>query len=248
MAGEVHVEAIVTRAPLPPTVVIALITSMIEAYTEQDLRPSQLRGLRATLVADRVAWIAGEVGPGNETAEYALGKLMYRMLTGRPLTPDARVRGGGVAGEDAAKLLSTLLAHPPDLSGCRRFGMEARRRSPLDLGAWLKAQFPSLAPGAADLEAWTGVYPTGRLAELLQQRAGQATPVDPPEAPIDGLLAQLRGASTPVPVSTPLIVAERLRRPATALSITATALLVVLTAALTALAVGLAVVLFGGRP
>lgn len=252
MTGQVHIEAIVARGPLPPAVAIALALSMIEAYAEQDLRAAQLRGLRVTIAADRVAWVAAESGPETDTAERVLGRLLFRSLTGRPWTDEGQIAGlagQGAGHADAVQLLQRLFAHPPDLSGARRLAMEARRRSPLDLGSWLKAQFPSLAPGAADLETWTGVYPSGRLAELLQQRAGLAnTPVDPP-APLDALMFQVKGEATPVPASTPLIVAERLTRPAAAaVSPTRLVWIVALTAALTAIAVALATVLLGGRP
>ena len=250
MAGQVHIEAIVARGPLPPAVSVALTLSMIEAYAEQDLRAAQLRGLRVTIAADRVGWVAAESGPDTDTAERVLGRLLFRALTGRPWTDEARVTGLGVqgaGGEDAVKLLERLFAHPPDLSGARRLAMEARRRNPLYLGAWLKAQFPSLAPAAADLEAWTGVYPTGRLAELLQQRGGlPKAPVDPPAA-LDALMFQVKGEATPVQASTPLIVAERLTRPAATVTTTRLVWIVALTAVLTAIAVGLTTVLLGGR-
>lgn len=206
MSGEVPVAVLLARAPLPPAVGIALVTSWIEAYTEQDLRPAQLKSLRAVLVRDRVMWLAGDAGPDDDIAEHALGRMLERLLYGGQ---GAVPQGPGAA--EGAELARRLLASPPDLSGCRRYALEARRAAPLDLAGWLRATFPQTA-ATPDLEAWTGVYPAGRLAEMLQRAGGVPVIPDTP-APIEDLVSHVRDRATPVPVSTPVHAVERRSRP-----------------------------------
>lgn len=189
---ELWLEDLVSKAPIPPTVVAALVAAIVPGLGDDG---RTVRGTRFVVDGKSCRTILGDA-PANMppiASGVALGRVMFELLTGRRWHKAqatysrnelmATVHGES-AGEAVADLCDGLLAGTVSVAaaGTRGDGLATLYR--VDLARRLDEIASSTRSMRIDHpEQSTGAFPAGMLAEALAAPDGDVTDPTPPPAP-----------------------------------------------------------------